>query len=50
MAREHQEIEANLWVGFARARDGRSRLVGAEQNTAARVISGEDVSVREGQN
>ena len=38
-AREHEEVEANLWVGLDGARDSRRRLVGREQGTAAEVCS-----------
>ena len=38
-AREHEKVEANLWVGLDGARDGQRRLVGGKQGTAAEVCS-----------
>ena len=46
-AREHEEVEANLWVGLDGARDGRRRLVSGDQGTAAEVNGDGGVPMRD---
>ena len=46
-AREHEEVETNLWVGLDGAGNERRRLVGGELGTTARLNSSNSVLAEE---